>query len=304
MKNLSAILFILFTYLAFSQNEECTEHYQFNGDRLLTNLKNLSSDAFEGRRTGTKGAKKAKRYIINEFHKLNVKPLDGDYEQSFTLRKERKVYEGVNVLGYTKGCHFPDKYIVISAHYDHEGIKGGKIYNGADDNASGVCALISFAEYFKKYKPKYSVILAAFDAEELGIQGSKYFVQKSLSMGKKIVLNLNMDMISRSKKKELFIVGARNSDKLKPFFPDCKKSSGIKLRLGHDNFDSLDDWTYSSDHLYFFKEGIPFLYFGVEDHEDYHQPTDEFKNIDPKFYVASVNEIIKIFERLDNSLRF
>src|SRR5690606_18370697 len=101
----------------------------------------------------------------------------------------------LNVLGWIKGTENPDSFIVISAHYDHEGVKKGIIYNGADDNASGVSALFSFAEYFKSNPPKHSVILAAFDAEELGLRGSKYFVENPIVPLEKIRLNINLDMV-------------------------------------------------------------------------------------------------------------
>lgn len=106
---------------------------------------------------------------INQFYALKVSPLDKNYGQSFLFSTKVKSYDVENILGFIKGSKFSDEYIVISAHYGHEGIKYGKIYNGADDNASGVGALFSFAEYFKTNPPKHSIILAAFDAEELAI---------------------------------------------------------------------------------------------------------------------------------------
>jgi Zn-dependent M28 family amino/carboxypeptidase len=204
------------------------------------------------------------------------------------------------VLGFIRGTKFPKKYIVISAHYDHEGIKMGKIYNGADDNASGLSALFSFAEYFQKNPPEHSVVLAAFDGEELGLQGSKYFVNSNASVFKNISCNLNMDMISRSDKNELFAVGTAYNATLKNMVTTYKSSGNLKLIAGHDGYDGLENWTYSSDHGNFYKKDIPFLYFGVEDHEDYHEPTDDFENIHPEFYVNAVKTIISIFEKVDD----
>ena len=270
---------------------------------MLKHLKSLSSDAFEGRRTGTKGALKAKKYIINQFHSLNILPLGKSYEQSFMFIEKRKEYLATNILGFIKGTEFPEKYIVISAHYDHEGIKKGKIYNGADDNASGLSALFSFGEYFKNNPPKHSVILAAFDAEELGLQGSKYFLKNPMVPLKNIKVNINMDMISRSEKNELYAVGTEHNKKLKHLVKYYEYSKKIKLIAGHDGYDGLENWTYSSDHVNFYKKGIPFLYFGVEDHKDYHEPTDDYENIHPKFYVEAVKVIISIFEKMDD-LRF
>jgi len=271
----------------------------FDGDLLLQHVKVLSSDDFEGRRTGTQGATKAKQYIINEFGKLNIQPLGETYEQPFSFSSRNIMYNGVNVLGFIKGSTFPDKYIVISAHYDHEGIKNGNIYNGADDNASGISALFSFAEYFEKYPPKHSVILAAFDGEEFELKGSQYFVDHSIIPLHNIIVNINMDMISRSDKNELFVVGTRYNPSFKELITSFSQMENMQLLIGHDGTDKKQDWTYSSDHGSFHKKKIPFLYFGVEDHEDYHKPTDDYENIHPEFYKEAVSVIFSVFKKID-----
>jgi Zn-dependent M28 family amino/carboxypeptidase len=278
---------------------DSTKTTLFNESMLLQHIKTLSSDAFEGRRTGTKGAAKAEKYIINQFNLFSILPLGNNYEQHFSFTTEGKYYEGKNVLGLIKGTLHPETYIVISAHYDHEGIKNGVIYNGADDDASGISGLFSFAEYFKNNPPKHSVILAAFDAEELGLQGSKYFVNHSIIPLKKIMVNLNMDMISRSDKNELFAVGTVFNKNLENVVINYEYSKKIKFLKGHDQGNFKDNWTYASDHASFHKKGIPFLYFGVEDHEDYHQPTDDYENIQPDFYIETVKVIMAVFEKID-----
>lgn len=300
MFRISFYFFLGFTISLSAQNKDFKVGV-FCETELLKHVQSLSSDVFEGRRTGTDGALKAKKYIVNQFHALGVLPLITGYEQSFSFVDGRKLYKGVNVLGFVKGAEFPRDYIVVSAHYDHEGIERGDIYNGADDNASGVSALFSFAEYFKKYPPKHSILLAAFDAEELGIQGSKYFVESTIMDSKNIILNINMDMISRSDKNELFVVGASDNKVLKSLFQKEQPSTKLKLIMGHDGYDSLDNWTHSSDHANFYEKGIPFLYFGVEDHKDYHEPTDTFENIHPEFYIEAVKTIISVFENIDDS---
>jgi Zn-dependent M28 family amino/carboxypeptidase len=150
-----------------------------------------------------------------------------------------------------------------------------------------------------KHPPKHSVILAAFDAEELDLQGSKYFVNSKIMSSKHILLNMNMDMISRSDTNELFIVGASGNKVIKNMLQNTKYSTKLKLLMGHDGFDDLEDWTYSSDHANFHKKGIPFLYFGVEDHKDYHEPTDTFENIQSDFYIEAVKTIISVFQTVD-----
>ena len=277
------------------ENKTVSIEYSYSTKDLLNNIKTLSSDAFEGRRTGTKGAEKAKTYIINAFKEEGVKPLGGDFEQHFTFGN----YNAVNILGEIKGTGNTNKYIVLSAHYDHEGVKNGKIYNGADDDASGISALIAFAQYLKLNPPKYNVILAAFDAEELGLKGAYHFVKDNTIQQRNIVLNLNMDMISRSEKNELFAVGTRYNPHLKPTIESFKDLGKVDLLIGHEGLGDGDNWTNSSDHAAFHKAEIPFIYFGVADHEDYHKPTDDFERIDNQFYQDAVETIIQVFIQLD-----
>ncbi|MGE5943046.1 MAG: M28 family peptidase [Flavobacteriales bacterium] len=297
--NLKTFFFYFFSFVLLHVLNAQNDSLVYNEDQLLMHLKTLSSDAFEGRRTGSDGGIKTKKYIINQFHSLGVLPLGKTYEQSFAFVEQRINYKATNILGLIKGTKKPNEYIVISAHYDHEGIKDGTIYNGADDNASGLCALFSFAEYFKNNPPKHSVILAAFDAEELGLRGSKYYVENAIIPLNKIKINLNLDMISRSDNKELFVVGTSYHENLKQLILKFKTFGDIKLTAGHDGGSLQENWTYSSDHASFYRNNIPFLYFGVADHKDYHQPTDDFENIQPQFYVEAVRTIISIFKNID-----
>jgi len=143
------------------------------------------------------------------------------------------------------------------------------------------------------------VILAALDAEELGLKGAYHFVKDNTIQQRNIVLNLNMDMISRSDRNELFAVGSRYYPKLKPAIENFKNIGKVNLLIGHEGLDREDNWTNSSDHAAFHAENIPFIYFGVADHEDYHKPTDDYKRIDNQFYKDAVQTIIRMFEIYD-----
>jgi Zn-dependent M28 family amino/carboxypeptidase len=290
---LTCVLF--FVTLSYAQNKQT----KFNEDELLNRLEILSSDKFEGRKTGEKGNDAARAYIIKEFKNLNVSGFNGKYEQPFSFESRGEKFNANNILVEITGTQFPDQYIVISAHHDHLGVSENKIYNGADDDASGVAALISFAEYFTKNPPKYSVILAVFDAEELGLKGAKHFVATFNTS--KILLNINMDMIGRSAKDELYVVGARYNTSLKTLIDAFENPTSSKLLQGHDGTDGKQDWTMSSDHGPFHKVKIPFLYFGNEDHVAYHKPTDIFEDITPAFYKNSVKIILSIIEVIDSS---
>ncbi|WAC01242.1 M28 family peptidase [Lacinutrix neustonica] len=275
------------------------ENYCFDTQVLLEDIKELSSDAYEGRRTGTQGAEKAKNYVIERFSQLGAKPLGVKYEQPFQFSSFGKSYEATNILALIKGTESSQGYIVLSAHYDHEGVKNGQIYNGADDDASGISALFAFASYFKNNPPKHHVITAAFDAEELGLKGAYHYVQNPLIPKESLKLNLNMDMISRSANNELFAIGSRYYPQLKPAIETFKGLGKARLLIGHEGLDKGDNWTNSSDHAAFHKAKIPFIYFGVPDHEDYHKPTDDFERIDHQFYKDAVQTIIRVFEVYD-----
>ena len=176
------------------------------------------------------------------------------------------------------------------------------MYNGADDNASGVATLLAFIEYFKANKPEHTMIFAALDGEEMGLQGAKAFIEDKRIPLDEIILNINMDMISINNKNELYVVGTHHNPSLKPIIEEIE-TQPLRLRFGHDSPDlGKDDWTMQSDHGVFHKAGMPFLYFGVEDHEHHHQPSDEFMNINQMFYIRAAHAILECIIALDKSL--
>src|SRR5688572_26513014 len=185
------------------------------------------------------------------------------FKQEFGIRQRDKPEQmtGVNYVGVIKGEKYAEKYIVITAHYDHDGIKNGQIYNGADDNASGTAALFAIAKAFEKERPDHSVIFVAFDAEELGLRGSQYFVANLPVPKASILLNINMDMVSRNEKGELYAAGAFHYSHLRPVLREAQKKATVKLMLGHDDPKlGKDDWTSQSDHAPFHEAKIPFIY--------------------------------------------
>src|SRR5437763_6441443 len=148
--------------------------------QLLEDVRVLSGDAMEGRGAGTRGGAMARAYIIHRLGDAGVKPLWTSYEQPFDLSPgdDGKPRKGVNVIGVVRGKNHPERFIVVTAHYDHLGIRNGQIYNGADDNASGVAALLQLAEHFSRDHPDNSMIFAALDAEEIGLVGAHALVKQ------------------------------------------------------------------------------------------------------------------------------
>ncbi len=267
-------------------------------NQLLKDVETLSSDKYEGRKSGTKGADLAREYLIKRLEEIGATPMPslGKFEQPFEIKTRNGATKGINLVSYVKGK--TDDVIVISAHYDHVGVINNEIYNGADDNASGVAALLSFIKYFKENPTNNTLIFALFDAEEMGLQGAKAFVANPPVPLEKIKLNINMDMISHNDKGELYVAGTFKYPQLKGFITTTNPN--IKLLLGHDDPKlGHNDWTNQSDQGAFNAKNIPFLYFGVEDHKDYHKATDEFKNINPQFYVDAVSAIQRIIVNID-----
>lgn len=277
-----------------------------NTKNLLSDIETLAADEMRGRGAGSPESFRAREFVEKRFKESGLKPLETSYLQEFPLRSRNNTEAGkaTNVIGVIKGRKTPEKYIVITAHYDHVGVEDGEIYNGADDNASGTAALFALAEYFNKNQPAYSLMFVGFDAEERGLQGARYFVNNLPVKKESILLNINMDMISRSDKSELYAVGTFHYPLLKPHLEKIAKNSPVKLLLGHDRPElGRDDWTNQSDHAAFHQAKIPFIYFGVEDHADYHRPTDDFENIDQAFYVKAVETILSAVKEMDKNLK-
>jgi Zn-dependent M28 family amino/carboxypeptidase len=295
------LFFISLIFCALS-----TTAQKFNERALIQNLKILSADSMAGRRTGTPGNAMARSFIKAQFKLLKLEPLGNDYEMPFTFERRGESVAGINIVGTIPAKTKTDRFIVISAHYDHLGVREEKIYNGTDDNASGTSALISVAEYFKKHNPQHNIIVVAFDAEEMGLQGARAFVKSPPVPIEKIVLNVNMDMVARADKKELVACGTYYYPPLKSLLENIVPIEGVKLVFGHDNpdlFQGSNNWTQSSDHGPFHDLKIPFIYFGVEDHADYHKATDDFDKVNTETYINCVRLILRSIIALDAGVK-
>jgi hypothetical protein len=274
--------------------------------QLIEDVRTLAAPEMEGRFPGTPGHTRAREYIRERFREIGLQPLRSDYEHRFTFTPRRgdTEMEGVNLVGIIPGTTGEDRAIVVTAHYDHLGIRDGAIYHGADDNASGTAALFAVARYFLQNPPRNDVIIAAVDAEEHGLLGARAFVSDRVVPHDRIVMNVNMDMISRSDRNELYAAGAFHYPFLGEYVVRTAARAPITLLMGHDDpaLGPRDDWTMLSDHGAFHEVDIPFIYFGVEDHEDYHRPTDTFENIHPEFYVGAVETVIDFLREVDANL--
>jgi Zn-dependent M28 family amino/carboxypeptidase len=258
--------------------------------QLLEDVRVLSGDAMEGRGAGTKGGAMARAYVLRRFADAGLKPLGASFEQPFELpARAGGEKSGVNLVGYVEGRAHPSRFVVVTAHYDHLGVREGVVYNGADDNASGVAVLLQLAAHFARERPENSVVFAALDAEELGLVGARAIVKR--------------DMVSRSDRGELYAAGTHHTPALRPLLERVAARSAVKLLLGHDRPEQgKDDWTNQSDQFAFHRAGVPFVYFGVEDHKDYHRPTDDFDALTKDFFVHAAETILDAVRTLDAGL--
>ncbi len=219
---------------------------------------------------------------------------------SFELNTPFKMYitnktekiNSENVIGVVEGSEFKDEVIFITAHYDHLGVQGGKVYNGADDDGSGTVAVMEMAEAFAKAKaagfgPKRTLVFMTVTGEEKGLLGSSYYTDHPIYPIAKTVCNLNIDMIGRTDddhKKDSAFVYIIGSDKISTDLHKINESANntyTKLTLDYKYNDPNDPnrFYYRSDHYNFAEKGVPIIFYFNGVHEDYHQETDEISKI-------------------------
>ena len=222
--------------------------------QLLEDLRILSHDDMEGRDTGSPGGERARNYIVSRLEALGVEaPLTGRLQPWTALNRSRigaASYDGVNVVGLIRGATRPDRYIVVTAHYDHMGTYEGRLYNGADDNASGVASMLELAARLKAEAPEHSVLLVALDGEERGLLCADQFVQRPPVPLESIALNVNLDMTARVDDGYLWATGTGQYPQLRPLLEPIQPVGSVRLVMGKDtpNDTGADNWVTSSDH--------------------------------------------------------
>jgi hypothetical protein len=280
---------------------------RISGDNLMRVVTELASARYEGRRTSTKGGRDARAFVRTAFAALGLDPAGtSGFEQPFQFTRSSRWEEAANVVGVVNGTAGTMRAIVVTAHYDHLGVRDGVIYPGADDNASGVAALLAIARYVKAHPLRHPVLFVAFDAEELGLRGARAFLARPPRPRRDLALNVNLDMVSRSDRNEIFAAGTYHYPWLKAILDDVQRRAAVRMSFGHDRpatgAGTSDDWTQLSDHGAFHDAGIPFVYFGVEDHSDYHRPTDTADRINPAFFRNVVEAVLESVIALDREI--
>lgn len=266
-------------------------------ERLQEHVAYLADDKLEGRRTGTPGEQLAYEYISKKFKSAGLSRAgDKDsYLQVFEASaKEKRL--GHNVVGFIDNKAAAT--IVLGAHYDHLGYGEDKnslytdsirmVHNGADDNASGTAALIELGKWLKKSKlKKYNYLLVAFSGEELGLFGSKHFIEHLPVAAKSINYMINMDMVGRlnDSSRSISIGGYGTSPAWSKLIQTDKSYFNIKIDSSGSG---------PSDHTSFYRKDIPVLFFFTGTHSDYHKPSDDKEKINYKGMMEIVSYIKNI----------
>ncbi|GHB57826.1 M20/M25/M40 family metallo-hydrolase [Persicitalea jodogahamensis] len=298
MKFLLPLLLSFLTFNAFSQT-----NYPAPGN-LKRHIDYLAADQMKGRGTGSRQNSKAAKYVARQFKNYQLEPKGTKgYFQAFTSRVRRVVVadslrETCNVLGFLdNGAEYT---IVIGAHFDHLGMgrqgsskaenPEGQIHNGADDNASGVAGLLELTRYFTENgtKEPYNFLFIAFGAEELGLQGSRYFVNNPTVPLDRIDFMTNMDMIGRYNPDRGVGIGGYGTS---ASWPGIFEGVTSEVKFFTDRAGSG-----GSDHGSFYAKEIPVLFFHTGGHDDYHKPTDDADKVDAEAEAAILKIEIDLIE--------
>lgn len=261
-------------------------------DQLKEMLYTYASDDFEGRMTGEHGQKKAVNYI-RDFYVDNDIPsaMDSTYFQTVPesfFKEGSGIKASENVAAFIKGSTKPNEIVVISAHLDHIGISDdGQINNGADDDGSGTVAVMEIAKAFKSavdkgYRPQRSILFLHVTGEEIGLYGSRYYVEHPIFELDSTVADLNIDMIGRqdeahqANENYVYLIGSdKLSSGLHQLSEDVnKKYMQMDLDYTYNDENDSNRFYYRSDHYNFAKNGIPIIFYFNGVHEDYHKPGD------------------------------
>ena len=286
-------------------------NYVINKEPLLEHLSFLSSNKLGGRKIASEGNILAQKYIISQLVSSSIQPLNNEYQQKFIIKNHFNEIEGHNIIAMIPGSGNIENFIVLTAHFDHIGKKGNKVYNGADDNASGTSALLALGQQIVKIPLKHNVILLFTDGEESNLLGAKAFVKDNQRIMSNVVLNINLDMIAGSKRTNKLrylsrginnLLTEANIEGLKrlqnSFDIPIKKGFRLKKSGSQDRV----NWLMASDHGIFHRAGIPFIYFGVGTHKNYHQHSDTFGNVNLSFFHMATNAIYQQLIFIDRNI--
>lgn len=287
---------------------------EIRSEHIRPHVEFLASPQLAGR-SGVNSAKAAD-YLAKHFRDCKLRPLfpDESFEQPIPTSAEEADEDGASprtprIVGRNIGAWLEgsdpklrDELIVIGAHFDHLGTRNGKIFRGADDNASGTAMMLEIARQLaaSKQRPKRSVAFVGFDLEEQLLWGSRWFVAHPPFELDRVKLFITADMIGRSlgdlPLPTIFVMGSEHAPRLKLLLDDIGSPCGLEVaRLG------IDLIGVRSDYGPFWGEKIPFLFFSTGEHPDYHSPRDVPERVDFDKVARVSSLVLKVIETIANA---
>jgi hypothetical protein len=249
---------------------------------LRAHVYRLAAPEFQGRQGP--GAARAARHVAAAFERLKLRPAFGDsYFQDVPAPTDPTSFIGRNVAAVLPGSDpkLKDEWLILAAHHDHVGVKDGVLHPGADDNASGVAALLEIAEALalSPDRPRRTIVFVSFDQEETGLIGSNHFAKHPPLPLERLRAVLVSDLLGRSMggvmDEYVFVLGSESSPALRKAVIEVKPEDGLKVgRVGADVIGTRSDYGPFRDRQ------VPFLFFSTGQHRDYHKPTDTPDRID------------------------
>ena len=239
----------------------------------------LADDMLEGREAGSRGGRAAAKYLIARLEEAGLQPagMNGHFKQPFEPNFN-------NLLAVLPGSdpELRNEYILVGAHYDHVGYGSrrnsygpwGLIHNGADDNASGVAAVLEVIDAFSQseHRPRRSILFAFWDSEEKGLLGSKHWKRNPTVPLEAVKLAWNIDMVGRMAEGRIEVGGTRNARGSRRLLSSSQLGKQTWLDFSWEYKNNSDHWT-------FYEAGIPSLYLHTGLHDDYHRPTDDVEKV-------------------------
>lgn len=267
-------------------------------EEMKTVLEKLSSDDFEGRRTGTKGIQKAREYLVSLLKQWGVKGVNGSYEQDWGGDK--------NVMAWSEGSdpELKNQVVILGSHYDHLGLntktgEDDKVFNGADDNASGSTLNLFVAKALAsgKVKSKRSILHLWFSGEEQGLNGAKGWCTKPAIPLDRVVAMVNCDMLGRPADGGANLYGVGTSLQFGPLTVKAREAvADVEINLVREKGPLF----HRSDQNVFWSRGVPCMFLFGTMHADYHKPSDEAARIDYKSLANLSKYILALLLELGN----
>ena len=318
MKNISPIILVLLIAISCKKhpttikNETALKVFEIDSNTVRKHLYTLASDEMEGRGTGTPGIEKAAVYIENEFERIGLATFQDleTYRQTFTFenRRTQEKITASNIIGVLEGKSKKDEFVVVSAHFDHLGIRKttgqlDSIYNGANDDASGVTGVLTLAEYFKnKGTNERTIVFVAFTGEEMGLKGSTHFGKGIVAS--KFVAGINLEMIGKTPSfgpNTAWLTGFERSDFGKIIQQNLE---GTGYQLFPDPYKKFNLF-FRSDNASLARLGVPSHTFSttpIDVDKDYHQASDEAATLNMTVITQTIQAVAKGTESIINGL--